>query len=86
MGLDYVLDPQAVSVSVERPRWDLDTLMLALRKGIGRRDFLEAVEARIHGDSELCDRLLSLPTADQAFDYLNDMLIQIGQQFFGAEA
>eukprot|EP00959_Pyramimonas_sp_CCMP1952_P257330 5376333-Pyramimonas_sp.AAC.1 len=55
MGLDYVLDPQAVSVAVERPRWDLDTLMLALRKGIGRRDFLEAVEARIHNDSGLCD-------------------------------
>ena len=65
-----------------RVRWDYDALAAALQQGIGRHEFLEALEAKFVGLAARFQACSELPSVDEHWELWITALREVGASFF----
>ena len=75
-----------VSPEVAGVRWDMDKLMLGVREGQSRRDFIAEMEITMTEFAQTHDHLLQENTPDKYFTALDTAMILCAQRFFGKTA
>eukprot|EP00959_Pyramimonas_sp_CCMP1952_P362000 7581337-Pyramimonas_sp.AAC.1 len=77
----YILSmPQASSPSSTPAPWDRDALMRCVRRGERRAEFTQALHVSVAQDTPSLQELTSRSTADEFFEHVNSMLIEVCQQ------
>ena len=81
------LQPQLqVEPSLQEVTWDLDELLLGLRKGKHRREFIAALESEMETFIAESAPLLEQATPDSYFTQLDAVVIKCAQRFFSKSA